>query len=148
MFQQRPIQNPIKQKIKLFWKKVDDFQPLKFHLAYLIQPLDHWFEWSDKCESENSICFLPWITRISQISDLTNPEGNTGNIGKPSHMRLLTYWYFQETLPTYFLTYSNLCRCNGELRLPRFKTPPVLILLWIRTPPILIFRWNKTLSVN
>ena len=24
--------------------------------------------------------------------------------------------------------------CNGELRLPRFKTPPVLIHRWIRTP--------------
>ena len=34
--------------------------------------------------------------------------------------------------------------CNGELRLPRFKTPPVLVHQWIRTPSVLILRWNKT----
>ena len=38
-------------------------------------------------------------------------------------------------------------RCNGELRLLRFKIPPVLIQRWIRTPPVLILRWNKNLSV-
>ena len=36
-----------------------------------------------------------------------------------------------------FLKKSYQYRCNGELRLPKFKTPPVLILLW-----------NKTVSVN
>ena len=35
-------------------------------------------------------------------------------------------------------------KCNSELRLPRFKTPPVLIGRWIRTPPVLILQWNKT----
>ena len=39
-------------------------------------------------------------------------------------------------------------RCNGELRLSRFKTPPVLIHWWIRTPPVLILQGNKTPPLN
>ena len=39
-------------------------------------------------------------------------------------------------------------RCNGELRLSRFKTPAALIHWRIKTPPVLIFRGDKTPSVN
>ena len=55
------------------------------------------------------------------------------------------------------LSFTNNCapielcstnHCNGELRLPRFKAPPVLIHRWIRTPPVLILQWNKIPSVN
>ena len=34
------------------------------------------------------------------------------------------------------------------IKIPRLKTPPVLIHQWISTLPVLIIWWNKTLSMN
>ena len=60
---------------------------------------------------------------------------------------LLTYndsnWSFCR-----ILIYGIPIQCNGELKLLKCKTPPVLIHRWITTPSVLIFRWNKTPSVN
>ena len=56
-----------------------------------------------------------------------------------------TFFYSQAFVTLHsFPTFSTICfyqcflgsQCNGELRLPRFKTSPVLIHRWIRTPPV------------
>ena len=55
-------------------------------------------------------------------------------------------WFYKLQSSNRLMNFSYLrqCRCNGELRLPRFKTPPLLIHRWIRTPPVLIHRWIRT----
>ena len=71
------------------------------------------------------------------------------NIGEISPKEIIRFENatFQES-STWNHSLGHGSRWNDELRLPTFKTPPVIIQQWIRTPPVLILRLNKTPSVN